>query len=171
MTIHIIESLQPLLVDLDKLPTHEKHLTIFDRTNFHISIKMDSIIIINEHDYGNLKHLLPITSTILIVNIDADQISVLKNVVKERNIDVPVFIIISMVDQFMISFIRSHGHSVYESDDSFHFDRWVDDDELWNAFSCIKLTVKMVKNGILTDKQWKGYAFKGLGPDGMEWSC
>jgi len=127
---------------------------------------MNSIIVLKENDYMNLRYTLPANSTILIVSTEVDQLTILNNM-KRYNINTSTGDITSRLDQFIISFLRSNQHPTYESDDAYNIS--IDDDTLWNAFDNVKISIKMIKDGIFSNNIWKGPVFRGHISEGMEW--
>jgi hypothetical protein len=166
---YTIESLHPLLVDLNKLSINGTHLTIFDRTNFYASVKTPSVIVLKENDYINLKHLMPVNSNILLVSMENDQMHIIGANIRVHNINFSSVELASRVDQLIVLFLRSHQHPIYEHNDDI-YSIPIDNDTLWNVFDNVKITIKMIKNGDFIITQWKGTPFKGLRSEGMEWT-
>ena len=156
-----------LLLELSKHNVNGVCPTLFDKTNFDMSVKLKSIIILKESDYATYKHIIPINSLILLANVNLDQMSKIENNIKFNNISNSVGTIIYNLDKFIISFMKSHQYPIYEVDDSYHFNQILDDNILWNAFENVKINIQMINNNnVIT---WIGIPHKGTISEGMEW--
>src|SRR5947199_164609 len=105
--LYTVESLDPLLMDLNKLSINGNRLTAFDRTNFFASVKTPSVIVLKENDYINFKYMLPNNSIVLMVSIDNDQMNIIGANIRAHNINISSIELASRVDQLVITFLQS----------------------------------------------------------------
>ena len=164
MNSPIIEPIHSMLTEFNKFLYNGHRPTIFDASNFASSVGINAVIVIKNTDYHNLKNIIPPNSVILIVSITGNQKTVLHRNLATLNVNVSVDQIVSKIDQMIISFLRSHEHPIYESE---YLDN-IDDEDLWTICDGVNLNAKLVINGI-NQSSWRGYAFRGVGFQGMEW--
>ncbi len=186
MNIHIpqqgrvnnnFSSLEQMLIDLQQFNQNNCCPVILDNSNYHLSHKTNSIIVLKKTEFEKVKNNLPINSVVLMVTVASGQRNILINNISQigvtngnnGNIDV-LHVVISNVGKMIVLFLQQNGFPIYSSIDQGNN---INDFTMWNLFNNVKLKIQLLhkdsQGTIYVRNDWNGSCFKNNDtPVGME---
>jgi len=166
---------EQMLRDLNMYNSESYNPVVFDINHAHLANNTNSLIVLRNTEFKNVRHKLPSGSKVLKVTTTSKQRDkIIQNIHKlgaDPSNSELLLRVISKVNRAVISFLNLNGYPVYDS--VFTDDEIESEDIIWPLFEGVELKVQLLTvdsmGNSLFSSEWSGQIFRDDdSPAGME---